>query len=112
MNGRSIFMIAVEPGWRLRPAVGVGEKADGVGDARVSFSPLLDPDFSQALRRTARRHDLIAVRLSDPRDLRTRKHLLTDRGRPVDGAGVCQQPTGLTTEPINRHRSAGSSRGK
>jgi uncharacterized protein (DUF58 family) len=32
------------------------------------FSDFFDLDFEQALRRTARRHDLIAVRLSDPRE--------------------------------------------
>jgi uncharacterized protein (DUF58 family) len=32
------------------------------------FSDFLDRDYEQALRRTARRHELIAVRLSDPRE--------------------------------------------
>lgn len=32
------------------------------------FSDFLDRDYEQSFRRTARRHDLIAVRLSDPRE--------------------------------------------
>jgi uncharacterized protein (DUF58 family) len=32
------------------------------------FSDFLDPDFEDAFRRTAKRHELIAIRLSDPRE--------------------------------------------
>jgi uncharacterized protein (DUF58 family) len=55
------------------------------------FSDFLDRDYERALRRTARRHELIAIRLSDPReqelppvglveleDAETRSRLLAD----------------------------------
>jgi uncharacterized protein (DUF58 family) len=91
-------VLAFEPAGR---GTDLGAALDFLGTVRRKravvflFSDFLDAGFEPAFRRTARRHDLIAVRISDPRELEwpaaglvqledaeTGRQLLVDTGDP------------------------------
>jgi uncharacterized protein (DUF58 family) len=85
------------------------------------FSDFLDRDYENALRRTARRHDLIAVRLTDPReealpavglveleDAETGAHLLVDTDSAALRAGYAAAAAARAAALRRLMRSAGA----